>query len=222
VKAGTDSPNARSFGRSGWGLVLAGTILATAVSSAHASDTPSIEPDSSASGPRAVQPPPTSLLDQPLPEWGELHFLDPPNQRHPVDFRGHVMVIRFWTEGCPRCKASATTLADWTHRYGERGLVVIGIYLPKEKQSVEDSTVRQAARDLGLDALLSVDQDWSALRHLWEHGGSRFSVSVSLLVDRHGIVRAVHRGGYLTETRASSREETHGFRLAMERALAES
>jgi len=155
-----------------------------------------------------------------MPDWGDLHFVDPPNLRHPADFHGHVLIVRFWTEGCPRCRASAATLSDWMRRYGNKGLEVVGIYLPKEKgDSVDDEAVRKAAHELGLEAELAVDRDWSALRRLWEHGGRRFSVSVSLLVDRQGVVRAVHRGGYLTEERPASREETRGFRQAMEHAL---
>jgi thiol-disulfide isomerase/thioredoxin len=213
VKAEVESPGSSCFFRWTWLLgVVTALFLGGAPSTPAA---PSPEPDSSTT---RIQSAP-GLLNQALPDWGDLHFLDVSHPRHPSDFRGHVLVIRFWTAGCPRCRASAGTLADWSRRYGGQGLEVIGIYLPKDKESVDDSTVRKAARDLGLEATLAVDTDWSALRRLWEHGGSRFSVSVSLLVDREGVVRAVHRGGYLTEEKPASREETRGFRMALEKAL---
>lgn len=157
------------------------------------------------------------LVGQPIADWGELHFVDPPGHRTAADFRGDVMIVRFWTAGCPRCKASAATLGDWESRYGDRGLVVIGILLPKDKKSMDDGAVRDAARDMRWNAVLAIDPGWSALRQLWNRGGDRFSVSISLLVDRHGIVRAVHHGGYLEETDP----ETRAFEREMEKALSE-
>jgi hypothetical protein len=44
---------------------------------------------------------------------------------------------------------------------------------------------------------------------------------VGLLVDRDGIVRAVHHGGYLSETDPRGRAETRSFRKALEQVLAE-
>ena len=75
-------------------------------------------------------------------------------------------------------------------------MVVVGVYLPHARhQKVKDADVRTAAKNIGLDAVLAADPDWDALTRLWKHAGERYAVSVSLLVDRDGIVRAVHRGG---------------------------
>lgn len=136
------------------------------------------------------------LVGKPVPDWGDLHFVDAPAHRRPEDFRGKVMVIRFWTSDCPRCRASAATLRDWTRQYRKDGLVVVGVYLPHSRhERVKDSDVRGAARNIGLDAILAADPGWDALTRLWNHAGERYAVSISLLVDRDGVVRAVHRGG---------------------------
>jgi thiol-disulfide isomerase/thioredoxin len=163
-----------------------------------------------------------SLVGKQLSDWGDLHFLDQPTHRTPADFRGHVVIVRFWTAGCPRCRASAATLSDWTRRYESQGLEVIAILLPKKGEAIpSDKSVRALADDMGWKATLAVDQDWSALERVWDHSGPRYAVSVGLLVDRDGIVRAVHHGGYLSEDDPRGLAETKSFRTALEQVLAE-
>ena len=164
-----------------------------------------------------------ALVGKPLAEWGSLRFLDAPTARTARDFRGHVMVIRFWMAGCPRCRASAATLSEWARRYQGQGLEVLAILLPKKGSPIpSDPRVRSIAEDVGWDATLAVDDDdWSALGHVWAGSGPRYAVSVGLLVDRDGIVRAVHHGGYFSETDPRGRAETRSFRRALEQVLAE-
>jgi thiol-disulfide isomerase/thioredoxin len=162
-----------------------------------------------------------SLVGKPLSDWGDLHFVDGPSHRSPNDFRGHVTIVRFWTAGCPRCRASAATLAEWTRRYQAQGLEVVAILLPNKGRDVpSDERVRSIADGMGWVATLAVDDDWSALDRVWAHSGPRYAVSVGLLVDRDGIVRAVHHGGYLSETDPRGRAETMNFRRALQRVLA--
>jgi len=160
-----------------------------------------------------------SLVGKPLADWGDLRFVDGPERRSPSDFRKHVIIVRFWTIGCPRCRASAATLASWTRRYQGQDLEVIAILLPKKGTTVTDERARQAAKDMGWDATVAVDANWSALERVWNHSGPRYAVSVGLLVDRDGIVRAVHHGGYLSESDPRGRAETQSFRAALERVL---
>jgi hypothetical protein len=161
-----------------------------------------------------------SLVGKPLADWGDLHFVDGP-RRSPRDFRGHVMIVRFWTAGCPRCRASAATLSEWTRRYQGQGFDVVAILLPNKGQDVpSDERVRTIADSMGWNAKLAVDDDWSALERVWDHSGPRYAVSVGLLVDRDGIVRAVHHGGYLSETDPRGRTETMNFRRTLQRVLA--
>jgi thiol-disulfide isomerase/thioredoxin len=163
-----------------------------------------------------------ALVGKPLADWGDLRFLDGPAGRTPRDFRGHVMVVRFWTAGCPRCRASAATLSEWARRYQGQGFEVVAVLLPKKGSAIpSDARVRSIALDMGWKATLAVDDDWSALRRVWAGSGPRYAVSVGLLVDRDGIVRAVHHGGYLSETDPRGHAETRSFRKALEQVLAE-
>jgi thiol-disulfide isomerase/thioredoxin len=139
------------------------------------------------------------VLGKRLPDWGDLHFVDAPAHRKPADFKGKVVLIRFWTDQCPYCRASAPVLSHWGDEYGDKGLVVIDIYHPKPPHAVSDDEVRAYAKHIGMRGILAVDPKWSALEKLWLRGHDRAYTSASLLVDREGIVRAVHRGGYLSQ-----------------------
>ena len=141
----------------------------------------------------------SEILGKRLPDWGDLRFVDAPAHRAPADFKGKVLVIRFWTDGCPFCAASAPVLSGWSERYRSRGLVVLDIYHPKPPRAVTDQAVRAMAKRIGMNGVLAVDDDWSALERLWLRGKDRAFTSATLLVDREGIVRAVHRGGYLSD-----------------------
>lgn len=159
------------------------------------------------------------LVGKPLADWGGLRFVDAPTYRSLQDFRGHPFIVRFWMAGCPRCRASAATLSDWARRYENQGLEVVAILLPKKGNALpSEERVRSLADGMGWQATLaSDDEDWSALRKLWAGSGPRYAVSVGILVDRDGIVRAVHHGGFFSETRA----ETKAFRATLEQVLAE-
>jgi thiol-disulfide isomerase/thioredoxin len=133
-----------------------------------------------------------------LSDWSDLRFLDEPHQREPEEFAGRVLILRWWTAGCPFCETSAPVLSDWAKQHAEDDLTVIGIFHPKPPRRVKDQEVRELAGGLGLECLLAVDDDWSVLEKLWLKEKRRAYTSASLLVDRQGVVRAVHRGGYLT------------------------
>ena|SRR5438067_3451454 len=47
------------------------------------------------------------------------------------DLGGKVVLLRWWTEGCPFCAATAPALISLEETYGPSGLQVIGIFHPK-------------------------------------------------------------------------------------------
>jgi thiol-disulfide isomerase/thioredoxin len=133
-----------------------------------------------------------------LMSWSDLRFVEAPHGRDPETFRGRVLILRWSTAGCHFCETSAPVLSGWANEYADSGLTVIGIYHPKPPREVSDTDVAKLADGLGLECVLGVDDDWSALEKLWLKNLQRAYTSASLLIDRKGVVRAVHRGGYLT------------------------
>jgi len=164
----------------------------------------------------SADPEGSDVLGKRLPDWGDLRFVDAPVHRKPADFKGKVLVIRFWTDQCPFCRASAPVLTGWGDKYRDKGLVVIDIYHPKPPHAVTDDEVRAYAKRIRLRGLLAVDERWSALEKLWLRGQDRAYTSATLLVDREGVVRAVHRGGYLSQDGSDDdRQQAQAFERSL-------
>jgi len=115
-----------------------------------------------------------------------------------ADLRGKVVLLRWWTEGCPMCEATGPALLKLQKAYGERGLQVIGIYHPKPAGDWDVSRMARAATEKHFTFPVALDADWSALKRWWLTQ-KRDYTSVSFLVDRQGIIRYVHPGGEFHE-----------------------
>jgi peroxiredoxin len=116
--------------------------------------------------------------------------------------RGKVVLIRWWTEGCPFCAATAPSLRELDRKYSHRGLQLIGIFHPKPAGDWSVTRMEKASARLGLNFPLALDGDWTALRRWWPDLEKRGWTSVSFVVDKAGIVRFVHPGGEFHERRA--------------------
>lgn len=110
------------------------------------------------------------------------------------ELRGQVVLVRWFTEGCPYCKATAPTLVKLHDELGDRGLHIVGMYHHKSDEPLEPARVRALADRFGFRFPVAIDHDWKSLRRWWldDHPGW---TSISFLVDRQGVVRFVHTGG---------------------------
>lgn len=110
--------------------------------------------------------------------------------------RGKVILIRWWTApGCPFCEASAPALNEFSSRYRDRGLVVVGFYHHKSETPLTIDHVKAQTRKLGFTFPVAIDPKWKTLQRWWLDKHDRGWTSVTILLDRHGIVRHVHPGG---------------------------
>jgi peroxiredoxin len=114
------------------------------------------------------------------------------------DLQGKVALLRWWTEGCPYCTATAPSLLSLERKYGSRGLQVIGIFHPKPAGKWTLEQVRRAAAEKQFTFPIAVDGDWTALKRWWLTKDRDFT-SVSFLLDQNGIIRYVHPGGEFHE-----------------------
>src|SRR5437867_1940905 len=97
--------------------------------------------------------------------------------------RGKVVLVRWWTDTCPFCAASAPALIEFDEKYRDRGLVTIGVFHPKPAGDWSVDRMRRAAARLGFRFPVALDAEWTALRRWWlDHHDSW--TSVSFLVDR--------------------------------------
>jgi thiol-disulfide isomerase/thioredoxin len=111
------------------------------------------------------------------------------------DLAGKVILVRWWTSGCPFCKATAPALDEFHARYHDEGLVVIGFYHHKSDTPLKVEQVKESAAKLGFEFPVAIDRDWRTLKRWWLDDNPRSWTSVSFLIDRKGMIRHIHPGG---------------------------
>lgn len=137
-------------------------------------------------------------LGVPAPPLGLEHWLN----SSPLEMdalRGKVVLVRWWTEGCPYCTATAPALKGLDAKYGTRGLRVIGIFHPKPAGDWSVERMRIAAQQKGFTFPVALDAGWTALRRWWPDPEKRGWTSVSFVIDKKGLIRYVHPGGEFHE-----------------------
>jgi len=130
------------------------------------------------------------------------------------------VLLRWWTDTCPYCERSLPALNSLGQKYGEDGLVVVGIYHPKPQgRSFVEGDILRTARGLGFGGPIALDPDWSLLREAWLDFGGRRATSVSFLLDAEGRVRHVHPGPELHPSRDPAHAECRRGFETMELAV---
>src|SRR5205823_328609 len=106
----------------------------------------------------------------PLPFEGELPSLggatawlnSPPLSA--ADLRGKVVLIDFWTYTCINWLRSLPYVRAWAEKYGDRGLVVIGVHAPEFAFEHNVENVRRAAKEMRVDYPIAIDSDYAIWR----------------------------------------------------------
>ncbi len=119
------------------------------------------------------------------------------------DLRNKVVLVRWWTDTCDLCAATAPALRKLQSEYGSQGFQVIGVFHPKPAGDWDVDRVKRAASKYGFKFPIALDGDWSALKRWWLDGAHRDYTSVSFIVDKHGVIRYVHPGGEFHESNGS-------------------
>ena len=174
---------------------------------------------------RPISSTPGAEIGRPAPGFGfERWIRTPPLSLETL--RGKVVLVRWWTDGCPYCASTLPALETLRARYADRGLVVIGAYHPKPPREVSDRQILTVAKKLGFEGPVALDREWSTLERYWLGGHpERGWTSVSFLIDREGVVRWLHGGGEYHPSsdprHASCDLEYRGLESALNAALAE-
>jgi peroxiredoxin len=158
------------------------------------------------------------LLGTAAPEWSGVEWIQG-GPLSPADLRGRVVLLRFWLVECPYCQRSAAALRTWSKRYAERGLVVVGLHHPKSEEARDPVLVRAAARGLGFEFPVGIDNDWTTVRAYGVGRVFKRYTSVSFLIDRRGIIRFVHDGGEYHSAAGPGHEECGAAYRALESAI---
>ncbi len=137
------------------------------------------------------------LVGQPASPFAEDLVWFDGEARSLASMRGKVLLVRFWTDTCPFCEASAPGLSALHERYADQGLEVVGIFHPKPRgSSVDLDAVAARAKELGMEFSIASDARWDTLERWWlaSGEGERKATSVSFLIDAEGRIRWVHPG----------------------------
>ena len=134
-----------------------------------------------------------ALVGTTPPEWQVERWLNSPPLTL-AGLRGKVVLVRWWTAGCPYCSATAPALRELDRDFGPRGLVVIGMYHHKDSGPYDPRVTEKTAKEYGFTFPVAFDPDWRTF-HAWMRGADSGWTSVTFLLDRKGVVRWFHPGG---------------------------
>jgi thiol-disulfide isomerase/thioredoxin len=59
------------------------------------------------------------------------------------DFAGKVVILDFWATWCPPCKAEIPGFVELQQRYGDKGLVIVGVSLDEQGPAVVKPFIQQ-------------------------------------------------------------------------------
>ena len=115
------------------------------------------------------------------------------NETKLSDLKGKVVLVDFWTYSCINCIRTLPYLVDWSQKYSDKGLVIVGIHSPEFEFEKNIDNVKQAVERFGIKYPVLLDNDhgtWNAYQNsYWPR---------KYLVDSDGYIRYDHigEGGY--------------------------
>jgi peroxiredoxin len=161
-----------------------------------------------------------ALVGTTPPAWKAERWMNSP----PLELeklRGSVVLVRWWTAGCPFCSTTAPSLKKFDQMYGSRGLRIVGMYHHKEATPFNPKVYEETAAKLGFTFPVAVDPDWHTLESwLRDRDGKAVSTgwtSITFVLDKRGVIRHVHPGGSYVEGEPAYDQ----MRTVLERLLVE-
>ncbi|MCH9023970.1 MAG: TlpA family protein disulfide reductase [candidate division Zixibacteria bacterium] len=121
----------------------------------------------------------------------ELQF---PDTESPLELKGKVSLIRWWTDTCPFCSASLPAIEQLVNQIDDDAFQTLAVYHPKPPRAVETKDILSTARTLGYTGSVAIDINWKVLDKNYLSLADRPATSVSFILDKQGIVRFVHPG----------------------------
>jgi len=128
-------------------------------------------------------PSPPSLVGRAAPPL-KLDLLDGGT----VDIETHrgseTVVLDFWATWCTPCRKSLPALADLCREYAGRGVVLYAINIGDSEKAIESFM-----GEVGLECPVALDRDGAVAQRYHVAG-----IPQSIIIDREGIIQAVHEG----------------------------
>jgi len=116
------------------------------------------------------------------------------------ELRGQVVLVNFWATWCGPCREEMPRLNALYEKYRSSGFVLLGVNVDDDPATALATATRLA---VGFPVLLDTDKKVSRLYALE-------TMPSTLLIDRDGKVRFVHRG-YRAGTEADYEQQIRGL-----------
>ncbi|PTQ10267.1 thioredoxin [Sphingomonas oleivorans] len=107
----------------------------------------------------------------------------------PQSLRGKVVVVNFWTYSCINSLRALPYLRAWQERYGDKGLVVVGVHAPEFQFEHDAAKVRLATSQLAVRYPNLQDNDYAVWQDFGNEGWPGF-----YFIDAKGRVRGYRIG----------------------------
>jgi cytochrome c biogenesis protein CcdA/thiol-disulfide isomerase/thioredoxin len=103
--------------------------------------------------------------------------------------KGKVVLVDFWTYSCINCLRAIPYVRAWAEKYGDQGLVVIGVHAPEFAFEKNVDNVKKAIGDLGITYPVAVDNDYA----IWRAFQNQYWPA-HYFIDAKGQIRHHHFG----------------------------
>ena len=107
----------------------------------------------------------------------------------PIELRGKVVLIDFWTYSCINCLRALPYVKTWYDKYKDSGLVVIGIHAPEFAFEKDEANVTRAVKNLGVNYPVALDNNYA----IWQAFNNQYWPA-HYFIDTQGKIRSHHFG----------------------------
>jgi len=163
----------------------------------------------------------SALVGQHLGEWQLAGWANTEGQSLTLaGLRGRVVVVRFWTVGCPYCEATMPALQKLSEELRDQPVTFVGAFHAKPESSEADlKRPLEAIHDWKITFPLAIDREWRTLRSWWLERGHRHASSVTFVLGKDGRVVHVHPGPVYYPSSDPSEADANRDYLALRNAV---
>jgi thiol-disulfide isomerase/thioredoxin len=104
------------------------------------------------------------------------------------DWSGKVLMLNFWASWCAPCQYEIPEFVGYQKEYADQGLQVVGIGLDEQRR------LKNVARTLGINYPVMVIEEQAGAALMREWGNANGIVPYTVVIDRAGRIRYIHRG----------------------------
>ena len=116
----------------------------------------------------------------------------PNNYNNPLtlsSLKGKVVLVDFWTYTCINCIRTIPHINDWSQKYADKGLVIVGVHSPEFEFEKNYDNVKAAVQKFGIAYPVLLDSNHGT----WNAYGNQYWPR-DYLIDTQGYIRHDHIG----------------------------